>query len=255
MKRHWLALGALLALPLPALSQQPHAPAPKRAATGSACGTHCGTERWAIKTLTDAQSAAVINATPQQSSVSALVALPAPSKLPQSTRIAPTETQQFKVEALLIGWKEESGPTGDRDFHLVLADPADHGKTMIAEIPSPTCASACASAKVPAFGAARQVLVNELGPAPTTTSVTLLNPPRKVEVTGVGFFDFDHKQDGLAPNCIELHPVLQITVTGSEPGGTIALPSRVPHTCGSPSARGGGRPRPRPRPRPVPSNP
>lgn len=255
MNRPWLALSALLALPLPALAQQPRAPAPKRAATGPACGTHCGTERWAIKTLTDAQSATATNSTPQQSSLSALVALPAPSKLPQSTRIAPTETQQYRVQALLIGWKEESGPTGDRDFHLVLADPADRGKTMIAEIPSPTCASACASAKVAAFGAARQVLIDELGPAPATTSVTLLNPPRKVEVTGVGFFDFDHKQDGLAPNCIELHPVLQITVAGRESGGAIALPSGVSHACGSPSAKGGARPRPRPRPRPAPSNP
>jgi hypothetical protein len=255
MKRHWLALSALIALPLPARSQQPSPAAPKRPATGPACGTHCGTERWAIKTLTDGQSAAAINSTPTQSSVGALVALTAPPKLPQSARIAPTETQQFTVQALLIGWKEESGPKGDRDFHLVLADPADHRKTMIAEIPSPTCASACASAKVAAFGAARQVLINELGPAPATTSVTLLNPPRKVEVTGVGFFDFDHKQDGLAPNCIELHPVLQITVTGSEPGGAIALPSGVSHTCGSPSARGGARRRPRPRPRPVPTTP
>jgi hypothetical protein len=252
MKRHWLALGALLVLPLLAWSQQPSAPPPKRPATGPACGTHCGTERWAIKTLTDAQSATAINSTPAQRSVGALVALPAPRKLPQGARIAPTETQQFTVQALLIGWKEELGPTGDRDFHLVLADPADHGKTMIAEVPSPTCASACASAKVAAFGAARQVLTNELGPAPTTTSVTPVNPPRKVEVTGVGFFDFDHKQDGLAPNCIELHPVLQIAVTGREPGGPIALPSGVSHTCGSPPTRGGARPRSRPRPVPSP---
>jgi hypothetical protein len=181
--------------------------------------------------------------------VGALIALPAPAKLPQSVRIAPTETQQFTVQALLIGWKEESGPTGDRDFHLVLADPADHAKTMIAEIPSPTCASACASAKVAAFGAARQVLITELGPAPATTSVTLLNPPRRVEVTGVGFFDFDHKQDGLARNCIELHPVLQITVTGRE-SGAIPLPSGVSHTCRTRSAAGGARPRRRPRPAP-----
>jgi hypothetical protein len=255
MKRRWLALSALLGLPLSALAQQPGAPAPKRPATGPACGTHCGTERWAIKTLTDSQGAVVINSPSTQSSVGALVALTAPRKLPRSARIAPTETQQFTVQAVLIGWKEESGPKGDRDFHLVLADPADHGKTMIAEIPSPTCASACASAKVAAFGAARQALIKELGPAPATMSVTLLNPPRKVEVTGVGFFDFDHKQDGLAPNCIELHPVLQITVTGSEPGGAIGLPSGVSHTCGMLSARGGARPRPRPRPRPAPSTP
>jgi hypothetical protein len=154
----------------------------------------------------------------------------------------------------LIAWKEESGPTGDHDFHLILADPADHGKTMIAEVPSPSCASACASAKVDAFGAARQVLVNEVG-TPPGTSILLLDPPLVVEVTGVGFFDFDHKQDGLAPNCIELHPVLEITVTGSDSGGVIPLPTGVSHVCGSRSAAGAARPRRRPRPRPVPSTP
>jgi hypothetical protein len=245
MKRYRLAVGLVLALPRLTLAQQPTAPPPATTAPGQSCGTHCGTERWAIKTLSDAQSAAAINSTPEQTSVGALVALPAPSQLPPRARIAPTELQQFTVQALLIAWKEESGPTGDRDFHLVLADPTDHGKTMIAEIPSPTCASACASAKVDAFGAARQVLINELGPAPGSGSIMLVDPPRKVELTGVGFFDFDHKQSGLAPNCIELHPVLQVTITDSEPGGAIALPSGVSHTCGSASGAGGARPRPR----------
>jgi hypothetical protein len=31
-----------------------------------------------------------------------------------------------------------------------------------------------------------------------------------VRVTGVGFFDFLHGQTGVAPNGIELHPVLKI---------------------------------------------
>lgn len=230
-------------------------PSPAPGGAARICGGHCGTERWAIKTLTDRQSTNAINSTPEQTSVGALVALPAPPKLPQSARIAPTETQQFRIEALLIAWKEESGPTGDRDFHLVLADPTDPGRTMIAEIPSPTCASACASAQVDAFGAARQALINELGPAPGTTSIVLVDPPRRVEVTGVGFFDFDHKQSGLAPNCIELHPVLQITVMGSESGAAIPLPSGVSHTCGSRPAAGVARPRHRPPRRPAPGTP
>ena len=32
-----------------------------------------------------------------------------------------------------------------------------------------------------------------------------------VQVTGVLFFDFLHGQTGVAPNGIELHPILQIT--------------------------------------------
>jgi hypothetical protein len=30
----------------------------------------------------------------------------------------------------------------------------------------------------------------------------------KARVTGVAFFDFDHGQEGVAPNAIELHPIL-----------------------------------------------
>ena len=31
---------------------------------------------------------------------------------------------------------------------------------------------------------------------------------RKARVTGVAFFDFNHGQTGVAPNAIELHPIL-----------------------------------------------
>ena len=32
----------------------------------------------------------------------------------------------------------------------------------------------------------------------------------KAELVGVAFFDFDHNQDGVAPNEIELHPILSV---------------------------------------------
>ena len=32
-------------------------------------------------------------------------------------------------------------------------------------------------------------------------------------ISGVGFFDFDHGQRGVAPNAIELHPVLAFSST------------------------------------------
>ncbi len=210
---------------------KPKSKHPVAAPTGAACGTHCGTERWALKTLTDSGSAAITSSVPKTSSVSNLIVEQAPSHLPQTTRIAPIENEQFTIQAILIAWKLEAGAKGDQDFHLVLADPQDHTKTMIAEIPSPQCASACASASKNAFAAARQVLITELGPAPHSLSVTPVVPPRKVELTGVGFFDFDHGQDGLAPNCIEIHPVLKITVQGKEGTGAIAFPKGITHTC------------------------
>jgi hypothetical protein len=33
-----------------------------------------------------------------------------------------------------------------------------------------------------------------------------------VHVTGIGFFDFIHGQTGVAPNGVELHPVLSISL-------------------------------------------
>jgi hypothetical protein len=122
---------------------------------------------------------------------------------------------------------------------LVLADPDDHSKTVIAEIPSADCSSACSSGSVSNFTAARGVLTAELGPAPHTTSAKPVVPPRIVEVTGVTFFDFDHHQDGLASNCIEIHPVLKITVQGKEGTSAIPLPTGVAHTCIKTGSAGG----------------
>lgn len=199
---------------------------------GDTCGSHCGTERWAIKTLSDSGSAAPAVATPMNTSVADLWSKDPPANLPAKTRIAPIENEQFTVTALLIAWKEESGATGDRDFHLVLADTNDHSKTIIAEIPDPECSGACASGNANAFKTGRQVLTTELGAAPQVTSAVPVVPPRVVEVTGVGFFDFNHGQDGLAPNCIEIHPVLKITVQRKEGRSAIPLAKGVKHTCG-----------------------
>src|SRR5438046_10685755 len=68
-------------------------------------------------------------------------------RLSADQRIGPIETQTYKVRARLISYKLEQ----DGDFHIVIADVEDPGKTMIAEIPSPDCAGACASAHAEGF--------------------------------------------------------------------------------------------------------
>ena len=241
MNRRFAILFVLIPLVLfakvtAAQKKTPHKPK----SSGSSCGTHCGTERWGIKTLTDSGSAAVTAATPTSSTVSKLTSEQAPAHLPQSSRVAPIENQQFTIQAVLIAWKEEAGAKGDHDFHLVLADPKDHTKTMIAEVPSPQCASACASGSVESFKTARQVLTTELGPAPQVTSAVPVVPPRIIEVTGVGFFDYNHGQDGLAWNCIEIHPVLKITFQGQEGSSVIPFQKTANHKCGAPSNPHGG---------------
>jgi uncharacterized protein (TIGR03437 family) len=158
----------------------------------------CGAERWPVKTGTDADSKLVNlnNVTP--TAIATLTALPAPSSKPNNNRVQPTETTQFALNATLTEFKLED----DSDYHLVLSDPA--GKTMIAEIPSPSCVGA-GSPFTAGITRARSVFDARLK---ATTSFKPANLP--VQVKGVGFFDFLHGQTGVAPNGIELHPVLDI---------------------------------------------
>jgi hypothetical protein len=164
------------------------------------CGRHCGTGRWLVKTLSDPERNRV-NLTPVTTTVAALAALPAPASLPEAGRLAPVEVTTYEVEAIIAGWHNAA----DGDIHLILVDPADQRATLIAEIPSTTCAGACASDLAGRYRQARlafEQLLQRSNPA---------DKPLAVRVTGVGFFDRPHNQLGAAPNCIELHPVLALT--------------------------------------------
>jgi hypothetical protein len=164
------------------------------------CGRHCGTGRWLVKTLSDPERNRV-NFTPVTTTVAALAALPAPTSFPEAARLAPVEVTTYEVEAFLAGWHNAA----DGDIHLILVDPADQQATLIAEIPSPECAGACASGLAARYGQARiafEQLLQRSNPS---------DKPLVVRVTGVGFFDRPHNQLGAAPNCIELHPVLALS--------------------------------------------
>ena len=100
---------------------------------------------------------------------------------------------------------------GDRDFHLVIADPADKKKTIIAEVVDPECRRVCQSKKLEQLKAVQTRFIKQFGQP--EDSFRHLDPPAPIVITGVGFFDFRHGQTGVAPNAIELHPVLSV-----EPG-------------------------------------
>jgi hypothetical protein len=167
------------------------------------CGIYCGTERWSVKTLSDADRDKVQLA-PKEVTVEWLISQKPQARLPTDRRVTPIETQTYKIRAFLVAYKLEA----DQDFHVVIADVEDPSKTMIAEVPSPECAGACASGHAEEFRIARAVIAGLPEPV----------PPVIVVVTGVGFFDFLHGQTGAAPNGIELHPVLKIELeSGSAP--------------------------------------
>jgi len=169
----------------------------------AACGFHCGTKRWAVKTLTD-QDHVRVDFTPQDTTVAKLVSLERPVHLPRSERIEPTEIATFRVHTYLLGFKWEAG--GDQDFHIVIADLEQPDKTMIVEIPDPACADVCASDHRAEIQNARGNFIAHCGQP--SRHFQRLQSPLPVVVTGVGFFDFLHGQIGVADNGIELHPVL-----------------------------------------------
>lgn len=178
------------------------------------CGTSCGVQRWHIKTLDDAY-VNTINWTPILANVSTLTAAPVPAGYDQyndTTRYAPYETQAYRIRATLVGWKTET----DHDYHIVIADINNPSNTMIIEPPDPACSAACASNFGNYYTSVRNKLVSCFGAAPS--SFTNFPSGVVVDVTGVPLFDALHGQTGVAPNGIELHPLLSITFVSGAPG-------------------------------------
>jgi len=186
------------------------------------CGVHCGTERWRIKN---------INFMPRHTTVSEMVAMRAPEML--SDERVDAEKQVYSVEAVLLGWKQETAEHGDHDFHLVLADPSDVTRTMIAEVPSAECQGACSSLQTQHFAEVRQALTAQL----SEPEAHFRRFPHAwvVRVEGLGFFDVFHQQIGVAENCMELHPLLKVEFV-RQLSPAFPLPHRIEppanHRCG-----------------------
>ena len=159
----------------------------------------CGLYRWPVKTLADLDVDSV-RWTPIDTTLRHLVALPRPEAVQRRHR-STYEFYVFRMQAVLVSVHTMV----DQDLHLLLRDPDDPKARMIAEVPSPWCASG--TAHTSAIAAARRV------------ALSLRRRSREegvlVEVTGVGFFDALHKR-GSSHTGVELHPVLRIAVIERE---------------------------------------
>lgn len=180
----WLALAvgvavALAAAALAAPAQIAQGSGASSSRTSARLSTACGVERWAVKMLEDRPRLLPARKT----TVHYLITRPAPSSLPY-TRL-PFERHVFTVVAAVVLVREEA----DSDLHLVLQAGGNH---MIADALSPSCDSRATAYRRRQMRLARN-------------HVRLCTRAR---VTGVAFFDYDHGQTGVAPNAIELHPIL-----------------------------------------------
>jgi hypothetical protein len=172
------------------------APAKSTAASSKQVG--CGIERWSVKTLADPAGRA-LTLSPRATTIRALRNKPVPGYL-GLRRNRGVERTTFRLRAKLVEMKLED----DSDIHLVIADPTRSGATMIAEFPLASCtAHATPKARVK-MRRARNALIAACGP-PSSSFRRLSGT---ATISGVGFFDQIHGQTGVAPNGIELHPVV-----------------------------------------------
>ncbi|HZW50612.1 MAG TPA: hypothetical protein VFF05_02015, partial [Rudaea sp.] len=130
----------------------------------------------------------------------------APNPIPTNNRVAPYETTVWVLDATLTEYKLEN----DSDYHLVIKDAS--GNTMIAEIPDP----ACVGSGSPFASDIQNARAQFDAKYTATTSFQTVSIP--VQLIGMGMFDFLHGQTGVAPNGIELHPVLGIVFNPSGGG-------------------------------------
>jgi hypothetical protein len=150
----------------------------KTSSASSAAGS-CGVERWTVKTLQDRPRLF----RSRKTTIHFLITRPRPANLPD-TRLR-FEHHVYTVTAAVVLVR----PEDDSDLHLVLQQGGNH---MIAEAPSPSCDKHATPTRRRQMRVARK-------------HVRLC---ARAQVTGVAFFDFDHGQTGVAPNAIELHPII-----------------------------------------------
>jgi hypothetical protein len=175
-----LLQGAALAVALTALARA-QAVAPRQ----------CGYDRWPVKTLADKDRNRV-SFTSVETTVAKLAGIPIHEiPYPSDRRIEPEELEVYRVRAMLVDVRREE----DSDLHLIIADLDNPAVRMIAEIPAPECTNGTGNEE--AYRRARAMIIG----VPKGT---------RIELVGVGFFDFLHDVRGGAKNGIELHPVLDV---------------------------------------------
>ena len=155
------------------------APASQSAPPASA-SLSCGVERQVVKTLQDRPTLIPAGRT----TVAYLTSVARPRSLP-SARL-PFERRIFSI----TGAVRQVRPEADHDLHLVVRSGA---RSMIVEAPdAPFCTATTTWLRERQMAVARKAA----------------RPCARAHIVGVAFWDYYHGQIGVAPNAIELHPLL-----------------------------------------------
>lgn len=155
-----------------------------------------GKERWDVKTLTD-PAVDKIDFKAKKTTILNLRTVSVDRKIGNAIPRFGLEFKTYTIQCHVREYRVED----DGDLHLVLVDLNDSSKTMIGEIPNTLCTVA-----------SKSKYINKMKPISEQFKKYIL-PHFKVqsgiyEITGVIFFDKIHGQLGVAPNGIELHPIV-----------------------------------------------
>jgi hypothetical protein len=152
---------------------------------------------WPFKIGMDPQ-AREVSLAPVPTTIDELLAVPHVERPADGRRIAPVELTTYALRDVQLR-SFQRAPDGD--VHMVLAD--EHGHTLIVEATPPFCTDAGSPWRAQ-IAAVRAVVDAEIPYA-------IMGVHRRVvSLAGVGYIDSLHGQMGVAPNGIELHPIMAI---------------------------------------------
>ena len=158
-------------------------------------------KRWSVKTLTDIDTSHINFKKIVNTSVHEQVNLKRPDQVFNKRNTS--ETTVYSMDCYIVGFKDQK----DTDIHVILKD-TKTSETMVAEIISPKDDNVKKTSRHKQLKKLRKYFVKNIGKP--KQSFTMFKDPKLVTITGMGFWDSEHGQKGMAANGREIHPVLSI---------------------------------------------
>jgi hypothetical protein len=159
------------------------------------CGADAWTPRWSVKTLTD-KAAHHVDWKPRSTTVAKLRSLERPPRVTSGTPRQASERQVFLLRGRLLRFQLRT----NNDYELVVADPRDTRRAIVAAIPSPDCT----------VGAQHRAAMTRVRDTFNQECLNLKHPT-VVTIAGVRFFASRPFPSHSAPNGAELAPLLTFT--------------------------------------------
>jgi hypothetical protein len=175
-----------------------------------------------VKTLSDRRVDRIRFDTPKRRSIHYLITRPDPHVGAKTLRDEDGSHVELTVYHLVGVRLVDARIEEDGDIHLVVRSKYP-SERMIVELPNVACKGAHVSKQRAEMEEARFNFATQCGLDAWDGRTKRASPKNlvgKASIVGVGFFDLKHPtpQSGVAPNNIELHPLLEFSAENCHPG-------------------------------------